>query len=837
MASITYVAAPAEHEPRYQRLLHGLDERDQLEFSTISAPLTEGDPVLKRQSMVYLFSPWLTAPLREARLVHQAAPNAQLLFLREGDDERLQRELRIAPRIGSHWSIVQAGDETAIARSIESSIRASSTRRQLRTTLDRMNLSLSTGPDAARMRQLAISDRYLASILAQASDAIISSDLDGKIRTFNRAAEEMFGRSDLKGKTLMELLFGEAARKVERVLRELTTGTPERVEVATTRSDGSEIEIELSLSLITEAEVKRPIGVSIIGRDVSARLQTERSLAFLADVSELLASSLDPVLTLQRVAELTVRTQADYCVVDLARDQGVEKVALAARDPRRPELLDTLRNRYAPRREGKHPYTTAVNQGKVVRVNEPDESFWRTATRGEEHYEIVQELGFHSILTAPLMARGSTLGAVSLIRRRESGGFSDHEMEMAAELGRRMAISVENALFYQEAERANRAKDEFLATLSHELRTPMTSILGWARLMEVGDLDDESLREGIAAIRKSAEAQAQLIDDILDVSRITLGKLRLEVGEIDLVEIVQEAIATVQHAATVRQITIETDLEPELMLVSGDSRRLQQVVWNLLSNAVKFTPRSGRVSVKLDRVASRARLAVSDTGEGIPREFLPHVFDQFKQLDSSTTRSVGGLGLGLAIVRHIVELHGGDVAAESEGKGRGATFTVTLPLKAVRENAQPAERLRSDYRVPGNVLPDLSRVTVLVVDDEQPARRLISKVLEESGAEVRSCATVSEAIEMFKRQPVDLVISDIAMPGEDGFSFIRQLLQIERIMGCSVPALALTAFGRVDDRIRILEAGFDRYLMKPIDPVELANMVAELTIPHRRQPS
>jgi PAS domain S-box-containing protein len=835
MASITYVAAPAENEARMQRIFDGLEEKGQFEFSTIAAPLSEGDPRLSENSIVYLFSPALTAPLREARLVHQAAPGAQLLLLREGDDERLQRELRIAPRIGKHWSIVQAGDHQAIARSIEGSIRASGTRRQLRTTLDRMNLSLSTGPDAAHMRQLAISDRYLASILAQASDAIISCDLDGRIRTFNRAAEEMFGRADLKGKTMMDLLSDEAARKVDRLLRQLQTGSPERVEVATMRSDGSTAEIELSLSLITEAKVRRPIGVSIIGRDVTERLQTERSLAFLADVSELLASSLDPVLTLQRVAELTVRSQADYCVVDLARDDGVEKVALAARDPQRPGLLDTLRNRYAPQREGNHPYTTAVNQGKVVRVNEPDESFWRNATRDKEHYAIVQELGFHAILTAPLLARGSTLGAVSLIRRRESGGFSDQEMGMAAELGRRMAISVENALFYQEAERANRAKDEFLATLSHELRTPMTSILGWARLMEVGDLDEESLHEGITAIRKSSEAQAQLIDDILDVSRITLGKLRLDVGEIDLAEIVNEAIATTEHAATVRQITIETDLEPELMLVSGDPRRLQQVVWNLLSNAVKFTPRGGRVTVRLQRIGSQARLAVSDTGEGIPREFLSHVFDQFRQLDSSTTRAVGGLGLGLAIVRHIVELHGGEVTADSEGEGRGATFTVTLPLKAVRENVRHAERFHREQQLPADTLPDLSHITVLVLDDEPPARRLISKVLEESGAEVRSCATVREAVEIFKREPVDLVISDIAMPDEDGFSFIRKLLQIERIMGCSVPALALTAFGRIEDRIRILEAGFDQYLMKPVDPVELANMAAELTAPERRR--
>lgn len=376
-----------------------------------------------------------------------------------------------------------------------------------------------------------------------------------------------------------------------------------------------------------------------------------------------------------------------------------------------------------------------------------------------------------------------------------------------------------------EAEAANRIKDEFLATLSHELRTPLTSLLGWASVLRGPVSDPLLLEQGLQAIERNARIQAQLIDDLLDVSRIVSGKLHLNVRPIDISSVIQAAINVVRPAAEAKGIHLEYHPQPGIGTVSGDSARMQQIVWNLLSNAVKFTPERGQIEVRLEREGSHAKVTVSDTGQGISPEFLPRVFDRFRQADSSTTRSYGGLGLGLAIVRHLVELHGGTVSAQSEGIGKGATFSATFPLMA--ERAEPltlghsGESFRHDFQA-------LNGLRVLLVDDEAEARQIISTVIARTGAEVKACESASEALEMLVQWRPDVLMSDIAMPDEDGYSLILKVRSLPREQGGETPAAAFTAYARDEDRKRALDAGYQMHIAKPISSGQLVEMIARL---------
>jgi signal transduction histidine kinase/ActR/RegA family two-component response regulator len=381
------------------------------------------------------------------------------------------------------------------------------------------------------------------------------------------------------------------------------------------------------------------------------------------------------------------------------------------------------------------------------------------------------------------------------------------------------------------AEAASHAKDQFLATVSHELRNPLSPILSWSRMLRTGDLDAAHTRQAIEAIERCATWQAQLIDDLLDVSRIVSGKLRMDVRPLDLCPIVQAALDSARLAADAKQIRLYTVLDPRSGPIAGDPERLQQVVWNLLSNAIKFTPRGGRVQVRLERVNSHVELTVSDTGEGIEPSLLPHLFERFWQAGSGTTRRHGGLGLGLAIVRHIVELHGGTVRAESEGLRRGSLFHVMLPLMATTER----EMADAERRHPGAgdafapvMAPDLGSVRVLVVDDEPNSNEAVRTVLSRCGAEVRVAASAPQAIEILDRWRPDVLVSDIGMPGEDGYALIARVRARPADRGGTLPALALTAFARSDDRVRTLAAGFQMHVAKPVDPSELAVAVARL---------
>ncbi|MCA1643726.1 MAG: response regulator [Acidobacteria bacterium] len=460
-----------------------------------------------------------------------------------------------------------------------------------------------------------------------------------------------------------------------------------------------------------------------------------------------------------------------------------------------------------------------------------------------------------SLLGTPITYSGRSLGWLYLTDKIGADAFSEADERLAGTLATQVAVAYESARLYAEAQRqaaalklevaerkqaeeerarmlvreqaaradaelANRTKDEFLATLSHELRTPLTAILGWSRLLRTSKFEGEQLARALETIERNARSQSQLIDDLLDVSRIITGKLRIDAQPIELVPIVEAAIDSIRPAAEAKSIRFEVALDPAAGRVSGDADRMQQVVWNLFSNAVKFTPEGGRVAVRLERTGSHTRISVADTGAGIDAKFLPYIFDRFRQADGSTTRKHGGLGLGLAIVRHLVELHGGEVSVRSEGAERGSTFQVVLPLLeggANGSSSTSSDAAPTPAEVEGTaaaVASPLGGLCVLVVDDEADTRDWIAAVLRRNGAAVRSCASAAEALRLLEAWEPDALVSDIGMPREDGYSLIKKVRKSGA--GSRVPAVALTAYASGEDRERALAAGFQEHLVKPV---------------------
>ena len=383
-----------------------------------------------------------------------------------------------------------------------------------------------------------------------------------------------------------------------------------------------------------------------------------------------------------------------------------------------------------------------------------------------------------------------------------------------------------------EAEAVNRSKDQFLATLSHELRTPLNAIYGWARMLDTGRLDEPVIRRATEAILRNAAAQVQLIEDLFDVSRVITGNMRLEVRPLNGAAVLEAALDTVRPAATAKGVHLESVLEPSAEAMMGDPARLQQVIWNLLMNAVKFTPRGGRATAHLRRVDTDIEIVVSDTGEGIAPVHMPRLFQRFGQADSSSTRGHTGLGIGLALVRHLVDLHGGTVNAHSAGQGLGATFTVTLPVSAVPAlfppQPHPPSELASAPGTDQQKPVSLRDLRILVVDDDAEGLELAALILINAGAEVRTSPSAADAIAVLEGWSPDVLVTDLAMPGEDGFSLLRRARRVTTQRGRRLPALALTAYGRSEDRIRVLAAGFSLHLAKPVNPAELVLCVASL---------
>jgi signal transduction histidine kinase/CheY-like chemotaxis protein len=434
-----------------------------------------------------------------------------------------------------------------------------------------------------------------------------------------------------------------------------------------------------------------------------------------------------------------------------------------------------------------------------------------------------------------LIVEGRTIGAMGLSFPGPQEFSADDRAFMLA-LTQQCAQSLERARLYEteqrlraEAEDANRIKDEFLATVSHELRTPLTAIVGWSSMLLTNKFDAAAAARGLETIERNAKAQTRIIEDLLDVSRIITGKLRLDARPVELNAIIRMALEAVSPVAATKNINIKSELDTEIGAIWGDPARLQQVLWNLLSNAVKFTARGGEVIVSLRRLDAHAQVSVRDTGEGISREFLPFVFERFRQADSTMTRAHGGLGLGLAIVRHLVELHGGTVRAESGGTGAGATFTLELPLIATPGASADARHLQlAAVAAQLDCSPNLEDVRILVVDDAADARALLTTILEQCGASVRAVASAAEALDALNAFKPDLLVSDIGMPDEDGYSLIRKVRALAPEQGGQIPAVALTAYAGEEDRLRALLAGYQLHVAKPINPAELITVVGGL---------
>ena len=623
--------------------------------------------------------------------------------------------------------------------------------------------------------------------------------------------------------------------------------------------DGRVVWVEAQ-SVVECDDAENPIGMRGVTMDITERKRAEDSHRFLAEASGLLASSLDYETTLASVAKLAVPKLADWCIVHIAEENGeLRQLAVAHADPAKIEKAQELRRRYPLDMDAPIGAPNVFRTGRAAFYPQIDFKKLELAIRNQQLAKTLQEEGLRSCMIVPLVARNRTLGTITLVTAESGRHYDQTDLTLAEDLAHRIALAVDNARLYreaqdavsareeglrlnnelldrehsarEEAEAANRAKDEFLATVSHELRTPLNAILGWAHMLRNNNLDQTTQARALETVERNAKSQAQLIEDILDVSRIVTGKVRLDVRPVELVPLVEAALDSVRPAADAKEIQIEAILDPRAGLISGDPDRLQQIVWNLASNAVKFTPKGGRIQIRLERVSSHIEIVMSDTGLGISAEFLPYVFERFRQADATSTRRYGGLGLGLAIVRHLVEMHGGTVRAESPGEGKGATFTVTLPLMGVHADPLDDERIHPVVGGSTSLEPPLrlEGLSVLVVDDECDTREMLKVMIGQLGAKVNACASSSEAMTILRDWRPDVIVSDIEMPGEDGYELMRRIRQSEASRGVNqVPAVALTAYARVEDRMRALAAGYQMYIAKPAEPAELAAVIASL---------
>jgi PAS domain S-box-containing protein len=693
--------------------------------------------------------------------------------------------------------------------------------------------------DMSEKREAMATKAYLAAIIDSADDAIISKSLDGIIQWCNAAAERMFGYSsrELVGQPVRILIPPERQSEEDDILERLRRG--ERVdhfETVRLTKDGRILDIALTVSPVRDAD-GTIIGASKIVRDISAvkRAELERLrllqenadiTAALNSVGESVASDLDPNNVVQAVTDVaTELTTAQfgaffYNVVgdagesyDLYTISGVPREAFARFPmPRNTEVF-----------EATFKGTSVFRSDDITR--DP-----RYGHNLPYHGMPPGHLPVRSYLAVPVKGRADEVIGGLFFGHSEIGRFGERHERLAAGVASWASVALENARLYASVQEASRIKDDFLASLSHELRTPLNAILGYARMLRSGIVAPDRQQKAIATIERNATSLTKIVEDVLDISRIVSGKMRLSVQPLDFPALVRNAIDAITPAADAKGLRVETFLAPHVEIIAGDPERLQQVLWNLLSNAVKFTNRGGRIQVRLQRVDSHVELAVSDTGIGISQEFLPHVFERFRQADAGMTRERGGLGLGLSIARQLIEMHGGTIDVSSPGTGQGSTFRLKIPLMIVQPSLEDG---RLPHPRPGverreRHLGDLDGVHVLAVDDERDALSLVSEVLEGAGARVSAAHSAEEAWLKLETDVPDVVVADLGMPKLDGFQFIDRIRRHRNARVRELPAAALTAYARSDDRIRALRAGFQIHLTKPIDPAELVTTVASL---------
>jgi PAS domain S-box-containing protein len=675
---------------------------------------------------------------------------------------------------------------------------------------------------------------HLAAIIDSSDDAIVSKDLNGIVMSWNSAAERMFGftADEMIGRSIRLVIPPDRQAEEDDVLAHIRRGERvEHYETVRQRKDGSTLSVSLTVSPIRD-ESGRVVGASKIARDVTERVRMEAAArehasntATLGEMGALVASTLDRQAITLRVAEVaTALTHAQwgaFAYSERDRESGDESMQYSVSRAPRDAVAQFLQWPAAAVFE-------SVFRGNVLRLDDV------TADPRFEHraspLKTDDDLQVRSVLALPVKGVSRDVLGVLFFGHPEPERFTEQHQHLAAGIASWASIALENARFFEEAKDANRLKDEFLAVLSHELRTPLNAIVGYARLLSGGVLSKQKAARGLEILERNATWLTQIVEDVLDVSRIVSGKIRLDVQPVDLSLIVDNAVATVQPAADAKGIRLQSIVDPQVGPVSGDPGRLQQVVWNLLSNAVKFTPKEGRVQVRVERVNSHVEIIVSDTGVGIRTDFLPYVFERFRQADAGTTRKSGGLGLGLAIVRHIVEMHGGSVEASSAGEGQGATFTVKMPLMIVYPQRVDVRREhpRTERHAPVLELADLSGVHVLAIDDEEDALVLMREILEAAGATVTTLGTPVGAIERIEAARPDVMVVDLGMPEIDGFDLIARIRSSPNPAVRDVPAAALTAFARAEDRTKALRSGFEMHLAKPVDPGELVASIATL---------
>jgi PAS domain S-box-containing protein len=687
-------------------------------------------------------------------------------------------------------------------------------------------------------------ERY-RELVENANDIVFMLDLEGNVTSINKAVESITGytQRELIGMNMSEFLTPRSTDSARRMTERKLAGEERTNYEVDVRAKGGRV-FTLEISSRLAINQGKPVGVQGVARDITNRRlaeealrqadqralsEYERLLEKVAGLAQTLGTARDLLAIFRGLREFTrLSVPCDGLFVSLYDPHRDVRTACYGWGDG--EEIDTSELPPMPV-NFTGPNSRAVRTNQVIITND-----YQAETLGHPALLVGPDNGLRpqSSLSAPMAVMGRIIGTIEVQTYETAAYRAEHAtaIRMAANL---TAVAIENVRLLERestarasAEESNRLKDEFLATVSHELRTPLTAILGWSRMLEGGSLESEVATRAIETIKRNAKSQAQIIDDILDVSRIITGNLYLELNPVEIAPVLEAAVNVVRPTADAKGIQIDVDFEPEPAAVPGDIHRLQQVFWNLLSNAVKFTPSGGRVTVGLRHQGSQVEITVADTGQGITPQFMPFVFDRFRQADSTSTRQHGGLGLGLAIARHLVEIHGGSISASSEGPGTGAIFTVRLPLVGTIVETPPVvkpddeiatnERLRSQQ-----ILSDLN---VLLVDDDQDTLDLLGAALTQRSANVTAVSSAAAALESIKMSRPDVVISDIAMPGEDGYQLIQKVRKLNLVP--ELPAIAITAYAKEEDKQRALEAGYHRYLSKPVELGEFISAVAEL---------
>jgi PAS domain S-box-containing protein len=700
-------------------------------------------------------------------------------------------------------------------------------------------------------------EERLRAIFNQAAVGIVVATLDGRFLDMNKRFSEILGYTpdELRDLTFTAITHPDDQALTASAVGQLLAGTigEYALEKRFVRRDRSTVWSLTTVTLLKDGtgQPQRFIGVI---EDITSRKQAEaalreetRILELLNETGRTLASKLDMEALTQTVTDAATQLSGARFGAFFANttDENGDSFLLYTLSGATREAFDTF---------GAHP--AAALFGAMLRGEAPircddlltDPCYGTAPSAGLAG----GLLSVRSCLALPVRSRtGDVIGGLFL-GHPDPAVFTERTERLIFGVAAQAGIAIDNARLFEAAQRAaeerkmlleseraartaaermSDVKDEFLATLSHELRTPLNAILGWSQVLRTGSKTEADFIKGLETIERNARMQTQLIEDLLDMSRITSGKIRLDIQTVHPLGFIEAAMETVRPAADAKGIKLERMLDPAAGPIAGDPGRLQQVVWNLVSNAIKFTPRDGRVQILLERVNSLIEISVADTGVGINPEFIPHLFERFRQGDASTTRRYGGLGLGLSIVKNLVELHGGIVKVESPGEGRGTTVTVRLPLSAVHRPTETAERLHPNTpsaSATSFVAAELAGLKVLVVDDQSDARDLIKRVLEDCGAAVLTAGSAADALALVEANRPDVLITDIGMPDADGFELLRRVRALGAQRGGRVPAIALTAFARSEDRTRALRAGFLVHVSKPVDPSELVATVASV---------